>query len=690
MSAYQYIQRPLIPLAIAAFLGCLIGPYLPTISPRIWFGLALLAAMAAWWRRDNSQAFPLLLGAVFSLYAGLAIQAGCVASHDISRWIPRRDIILQGKLCGLTQPARAGRYWTGVLACEEAKWRELKYPVTGRVRFSMPGKAKAWNPGDRIRVRGWLQGVDAPVNPGEFAYAAFLARYGIRARLKGMKSGDAVRERQAKFFSPGRIAGKLHRVLVEGIRRSIPQDARGLVRALVAGDRSGISGLEREHMAASGLAHVLAISGLHVGIVFGAWCGLLRIFRIPKRISLVTGCLGIGLLALATGGKAPVVRAVVMIAGMVLSGLADRRGDPGSGLALAGLILLANNPMACQDAGFQLSFSATASILAVIPLVRRMEKKPLIIRWPLNSILVSGAAGIGTAPLTIYHFFSLVPVSVAANLIAIPLLSAVVVNGLLAALLAWIWPGGAEAVGWLAGWAVRGLTGAARLVGELPGGRIFLWPGAGWWTMSLYIAAALFMGFKPPIQTKPNRKNHPTSQENKHAIEKTNRVIRITGLLLGAVLILVYPLFRPSSPRPGEIRVTFLSLGIGESALIENGQGTRILIDVGTEQGFLWRVKPFLAGRGINRLDALLLSHTDADHAGGTAAALDFFCIPKLISAGLGSSAKPKVKAIEQAIKRRDVSHIILRRGESLKIFPGMEIESIWPPRGGTAGDNKH
>ncbi|MCK5219510.1 ComEC/Rec2 family competence protein, partial [bacterium] len=392
----------------------------------------------------------------------------------------------------------------------------------------------------------------------------------------------------------------------------------------------------------------------------------------------------------ATGGKAPVVRAVVMIAGMVLSGLADRRGDPGSGLALAGLILLANNPLACQDAGFQLSFSATASILVIIPLIRRMEKKPLIIRWPLNSILVSGAAGLGTAPLTIYHFYSLVPVSVAANLIAIPVLSAIVVNGLLAALLVWIWPEGAVAVGWLAGWAVRGITGVAQLVGELPGGRIFLWPGAGWWTLSLYFAAALFLGFKSPAGDKSGLKNYSALEEKKHALKKINKGIRITGLLLGAILIVVYPLFRPPSPRPGETRVTFLSLGIGESALIENGQGTRILIDVGTEQEFLWRVKPYLAGRGINRLDALLLSHTDADHAGGTVAALDFFRIRKVISAGLGSSAKPRVKAIEQAIRRGKVSHLILRRGESLKIFPGMEIESIWPPRGGTAGDNKH
>jgi len=702
MPVYPYIQRPLIPLAITAFGGCLFGQYLSEVSSWIWFGLALLAALAARWRHYTSQAFPLLLGAGFCLYAGLAIQAGYISPDDISRWVPRRDIVLQGRLCGMTQPARTGRYWTGVLVCDEARWQGQKYHISGRVRFSMPGQAKAWNPGDRIRVRGWLQGVDAPLNPGEFDYAAFLARYGIRARLKGMQSGDAVRARPAGMFSPGWTAGKLHRVLVEGIRRSIPPDARGLVRALVAGDRSGLSGLEREHMAASGLAHVLAISGLHVGIVFGALCGLLRVFRAPKKISLIAGVIGIALLALATGGKAPVIRAVVMIACMVLSGLADRRGDPGSGLALAGLVLLANNPMACQDAGFQLSFSATASILAILPLIQQTEKMPQLIRWPLSSIIISGAAGLGTAPLTIYHFYSLVPVSLLANLIAIPLLSAAVVNGLLAALLAWIWPGGAEAAGWLAGWAVRGLTGAAQIAGGLPGGRIFLWPGAGWWTLCLYIAAALFTRNlyqiiflkKVPGDSPASPRNDKFTKINLKkycGISYSVAGLRFMGgFLLIMILIMVYPLFRPPGPRPGETRVTFLSLGIGESALIENGQGARILIDTGTEQEFLWRVKPYLAGRGINRLDALLLSHTDADHAGGAVAALDFFSIPKLISAGLGFSARPQVKAIEQAIRRRKVSHLILRRGECLKIFPGMEMESIWPPRGGRAGDNKH
>jgi ComEC/Rec2-related protein len=567
LSMTQYIQRPLIPLAAAAFLGCLAGSSLPLGRPLFWLLTGALLLPASFFTRKRGAGFPWLLLAAFLIFCGLAIRAGFIQPDDISCWAPRRDILLQGTLADIPRSSPDIPRWSATLVCSSAEWHGQRGQTSGRVQVSFPGFAPAWNPGDLIQVQGKLFLPAEPANPGEFNYVAFLDAKGVRACLSSVFPGDAIRLRTASYGHWGRVAGGLYRWLSQEIRKSTPPWAAGWVNGLVTGDRSGINAWAGERLAAAGLAHLLAVSGMNVSIIFVTLLSIGAFLRVPRSLALGPALAGILLLVLCTGGQPPVVRAAWMTLCIAACYFAGRAPDSLSGLSFSAIVILACDPLACRDAGFQLSYTATIAILVVLPIFHAMPRLCFGFRWLLESLLISTAALLLTLPLTLYYFYSAVPVALLTNLAAVPILDIVVISGLLAGLLHGLLPFMATLSGWIAGQAVGLLEAITRLALRIPAGRIFIYPPPVWWVVGFYMALGL-LAWKPA---------------------------RGLGLAAVGIALLIYPLYQPASPPPRVWRVTFLSLNIGEATLVESPSGSRLLLDTGTEEEFLRRVKPVSA-----------------------------------------------------------------------------------------------
>ncbi|MGF1509363.1 MAG: DNA internalization-related competence protein ComEC/Rec2 [Myxococcota bacterium] len=443
------------------------------------------------------------------------------------------------------------------------------------------GSLGAWDEADRWRLRG----IDGGLNI-------------LRCRSRGPTSW---RQGVVAFIHRGRAG------LTRAIRRrDLGQPGEVLV-SLSTGDRSGLAPQTRQDLARSGLAHLLAISGLHVGLwgalVFGVGWWVLRFWpAVVIRWGAVPAAAlfsmpPVGLYIVWMGGSASAVRAGAMVSLVLLSRVLRRRPEPWRifFLAMAGILLM--HPSWIQSPSLQLSAAAVAAILAA----RQRSRGP----WWARSLRAGWAATLGTAPVTLAWFGTVNVTGGCATLVAGPLVSWVLVPGAAAAAVV-------EAVGPLA-WADTIWLALAK-VAQLLLVMAESWAGLPFST--LRATPGRWPGLVPSVLVLLLRPTLPWSLNLAGKARNTAGRRMGRGLRAGlAYLAMAGVLFWPGpSVRPP--RVTFLPVGHGDAAVVEVERRV-VVVDSGTLGATRSIVEPYLAERGHRRIDLLVLSHRDADHDGG-------------------------------------------------------------------------
>jgi competence protein ComEC len=369
-----------------------------------------------------------------------------------------------------------------------------------------------------------------------------------------------------------------------------------LVDALVIARRADLDAEVRERYARAGLAHILSISGLHVGFI-AAWLGLLlRLLGLGPRARFAAATALIAAYCWLLGLPAPATRAAVMLALDGVARLRQRVVAPRGIVALAALTVLVIDPWAVRSVGAWLS---VAAVSAVIWAGRATAHSHRLVRL----LAPAAAATLLTAPITAFAFGTVAPIGVLANLVAIPL-GAVAVPGLIIALLL---SSGLLAAG--AGLCLALLDLVARWAAAIPGGHAVMtagWPAAALWLGALAAAWWLWNAPRRPW------------------------LIGARVAFLGAVLSLT-TLFRAFT-RLSDCRcltVHFLDVGQGDAAALRTPAGQWVLIDGGprTPESDAGRrvVVPFLRRHGVERLAVVVATHAHADHVGGLPAVFDAF-----------------------------------------------------------------
>lgn len=423
------------------------------------------------------------------------------------------------------------------------------------------------------------------------AFARLRAPRDREARLamlaRGVDATASVKHpRLVERLSPG--SGPRHAIdrLLAALRgrldRAVGERRRELLGAMLLGDRAAIDPDDARTLRESGLYHLIAISGLNVGIaVFAALAVARRLGAGPRAIALLA-LFALPAFAVLVGGDAPVARAC-LASGIAVAGRAlGREGDPLNTLALAAILLVGWDPAGARHPGFQLTFAATAGILAFsAPLTKRLP-------WPrlLSSPLaVSASAYVATAPVLALAFGSLAPVALIANLAAAPICAAVLLFGGLAIVV--------PATGFLAAGSVDAMLALARIAAAAPFGSVRV-PPPSWALLAVYagtLALAARRGGRTPA----------------------------AAFVLAALALHTGP---PPPAPGGPATVAVLDVGQGQAVAIVGGGGRCALVDGGGSSGGRFDagariVAPWLRTAGCRRLDAAVLTHGHDDHAGG-------------------------------------------------------------------------
>src|SRR2546427_3716472 len=494
----------------------------------------------------------------------------------------------------------------GRLAAEPVRWAPDRLrllldvegadglPRSGRIQATVYGVPPPLSEGQRLAAELRLYPATGLRNPGTFDYAEHLKREGIRV------TATARAERLTPLDDPvPPWPARIKRESLAAISRGLPPTSGALLAGLLLGERTDLPHELDEGFRRAGVYHVLAVSGFNVALLAAAVFALCHLARVGRRTSAVIAIVVVTGFAAVVGPEPSVLRAVVMAVLVLAALLLERDASVTNSLALAALVILAVRPGDLHDPGFQLSFAATAGIVAA-PIPRGLV---------LGAIGVSAAAQLAVLPITLTHFNQLSTIGVVANLGVVPLAGVATILGLGAVALSFL-SEALAAVVFDAVWPILlALRGVVALAAQVPGAVVHL-PAPGWIAVGCYVAGlALLLAWR----------------------ESRRLGVLLPGVVLLAIAVgwAAWPLVRPAD---GRLRLTILDVGQGDAIVVEIPDGRALLVDCGS--GGPMRldagervVAPFLWNRGVLRLAAMAVTHDDSDHAGGAASVRRLFAI---------------------------------------------------------------
>ena len=587
-----------------------------------WWGACALAADA----RQRALDTPLRL-VLEREFGGFAIDTpGPVGRHD--------PIRVRGVLT--EDAAHSEAFVTMRVRVTGIEIDRTPHPVDGVVTFSVAGSASRragpvdppheWIAGRTLEMMATFRRPARYLNEGVPDVERDLALSG--ATLFGsVKSGllmDVVADGNAIQEAAGRVRRHVRRALGRWVAPLDPLSA-AIVAAVLIGDRTGLPDDIRVRLQAAGTYHVIAISGGNIAILAGLSFGLLFLCGLAGRTAaLFTLLLLVAYAAVVTAGPS-VWRATVMAALYLVARVFDHRSPPWHAMALAAALVVCASPLDVRDAGFILTFGATAALLEAARRVpvgrvppqakpRRTRRAEVFspssgpLRWLVASLVASAAVEIVLLPVSASSFSRVTSAGLVLNLVAVPLMSVVQIAGTVVSLMDSVGVV-AQPAGWSAHLAARGIVWSSQLVDVVPWLATRVPPPPLALVLVYYASLAMTL--------------------------LCRRWARATGMLVLVVAgIAIASGAQPAhgSPEPGHLRLTVFDVGQGDAQLLEMPDRSTLQIDAGGipfgSSGFDIGARvlaPALWARGIRRIDRLLLTHGDPDHIGGARSVVDDF-----------------------------------------------------------------
>ena len=456
--------------------------------------------------------------------------------------------------------------------------------------------------GDTLTGKMLLNKPRAKRNPHEFDYRAYLKGRDIYYEAFLENPEDVIIYPRG-VSSISLLMRDLKSLITHHFNKYLTPRSAGILSALILGEKSDIEESTRNDFANTGVIHVLAVSGLHVGyvsIILVTIFGLLRLPYHMKMVSVITGLLFyVGL----TGAAPSVMRASIMASLMIVAGLLERKSDILNLLAAAAFIILAISPTQLDNIGFQLSFLAVLSIVTLFPVFKEWVSGVSIsesstigkIFLPiLDLFLVSLAAQLGTLAITIFYFNKIPIVSLIANLVVVPLIGIIVATGMSFLILGSLFPFLAEM--WAA--TLEGVIDFMLWFVQLCAQ--FDWAYMTTRSIQHYELVLLIFGVFSMTFLKIR------------AVSKLWIILLLLWLGIQTWQVLLIP------PR---LEIIILDVGQGDAILVHAPNGNTILIDAGQRFGGKDMgkdvIQPYLKYRNWTKLAILVLTHPHNDHIGG-------------------------------------------------------------------------
>lgn len=391
--------------------------------------------------------------------------------------------------------------------------------------------------------------------------------------------------------------------LLDRIGDHFPEDTSFFAKGLLLGDRTDLDYETSTAFKVSGIMHIIAVSGLHVSILFAV------VYLITARQRFLTALIGVPVVLLfaAVAGFTPsITRACIMQILMMLALLFDQEYDPGTALAFAALVMLGVNPLVITSVSFQLSVGCMAGIFLFSQRIktwivglrpwRTWKGKSFqgrLIRWLAGSVSVSVSAMFFTTPLVALYFGAVSLVSVVANALVLWVVTVIFYGIMAVCLVSLFWSGAAEMLGWCFGWLIRYVLAVTKFLSSFPLAAVY--------TQSVYVVIWLVLCYLLLIIFLIARRRQP-----------------FVLISCGVIGLCVALLCSWAEPLLDDTRLTVLDVGQGQSLILQS-KGKTFLIDCGgdSDTAAADLTAETLLSQGIFRLDGVIVTHYDRDHAGG-------------------------------------------------------------------------
>ena len=633
----------------------------------------------------------------FTLIMGFILMSNEITTRNHIYDLKENTVIVQGKIYKIENTAFGTNIYLKGVEVENGEKN-----VSVKRIFVNTEKIPNVKIGNIIKVRGKLRQFEEAANKGNFdsrKYYLSLGFYGkIEAGTIKVINSEYSGIRQGLYELRMEIIERLEKLCSDnkGIF-SIINNKNGIIGAIILGDKTDLDSDIKELYSVSGIAHILAISGLHISFIGMAIYRLLRrrfrfLFSAAVSIPVV---LSFGIMS---GFGISTIRAIIMFILKIIGEVLGRKYDAITAISLAGLVLLVQNPFVVCNSGFQMSFGAIIAIVLILPIVEEiLNTDNKIIKVLSANFTISLVMN----PILAWNYYELPTFSFLLNIVVVPLMSVVIVSSIVGIFCSCIMFGFGKIVIFPGCGILELYTFLCNIINKSSVASIVV--GQPKVTIIIVYYAILLVvlfGLKN-IRTKYTR-----AEKERNIIKKETGLVlekkakkerRIKGqnvklrlaCIVGFLLLncLIYYI-----PNPG-FYITFINVGQGDGILIHGDNGTKVMVDGGStseKQVAKNCIVPYLKAEGIGTIDYSIITHTDKDHISGILEILENnnsnrIRIKNLVMPDINMKDDTYNELIEKA-KLKKINVLYIKKGDTLSLGK-TKIKCIYPETTTTAPD---
>ena len=640
----KFYARPIIPLLLSMISGIAVGTGLPGYGTWAYIGVGVCTGILVYriWKKRTALICPLVLLHVLGYLSILPWTAPGFPSSHIIHFVDMPPWKIVGVIH--TPVAIYSNRQKFILRTESLQGSDGSFPVVGRIRLTVSGEGPKFQKGDRIAVFGKIRSIRNFNNPGGFDYKRYMAFKKVWGTAYVSSRKVALLEKRSEK-GVGTIIAEVRSKFSDLIDAAGTGKAHGLIKALIIGDRSSVSQDLRDAFNRAGIGHLLAISGLHIGIVasaaflFFSWM-LSHVKPLlwhawTQKGAVLLSVVPVLIYGFISGMSPSTQRAVIMVMVFLAAFLFEREHNPMNTLALAAMLILVVHPPALFSISFQLSFTA---VLAIIYGLSKVEspwespdirgKRPKIFKVATTLFyffMASLFAIFGTLPLVMFYFNQISLVGLLANFIMVPMIGFVAVPlGLMSVFLYPLTVCGASVCLEVCSAVLKQALIITNFFADLPFSAVKTVTPSYLEICCFYILFGAVLNLKHIPFKKPGKQDETPDIEDQIQGKKfIQNFSPVVVLLVVLVLSADAGYWFYQRFWHGDLRVTMIDVGDGNSTLLELPDGYTILLDGG---GFSDNrifdvgariIAPFLWQKKIKNIDTVMLSHPNSDHLNG-------------------------------------------------------------------------
>jgi competence protein ComEC len=691
-------RRPALIVAVCFILGIALHAQMPHY-PQVWLILAgiLVTIAVIFFHRSRTSATMLMLAVITAALAIAQIEAFYYPANHIGAYttddprlawlelqIDHEPRILSDPFSAhplppkqvVTASVKRVKTWAGWVNCSGDMLVQIAQPN--------PELAQ----GQRVRVLGLLERPGPAMNPGQFDWAGYYREQRILTSLHVNQARNIAIIGTTRLGPLDYLRQRSRQLLAQGFTSDRALD-HALLRALLVGDKDPELRDIQEQFRKTGTSHHLAVSGMHVAVLGAVVYGICRILRLRPRWAVLIGLFFTLLYGAIALPSPPIMRSVLLCMFFGAGILLGRHRDPIQLLAISMLAMLIYHPMDLYNAGFQLGIGTVLGLIIFsqgwvgfmrwlrgdepfdprrkLTLGQRITKR--IDGGFYDGFSIALLAWIISMPLVIFYFNQINPWATVSGILLAPFVFLSLIGGFAKMVLTLLWPSTSGTWAILAAAPVAMMRHVLDWLAKIPGSE-FPAP-----AMSLWLLLAIYGAFL--LCLVPMRRPKLSLLVKLLPIAACVSAVALPGRRLENAIL------------PEEMRVTLLSLGAGQCAVVDTPAGRTMMVDAGSSSlsDLLGKcIQPYLRATGHTSVDTLLLTHSDYDHISAAGAVAQVYDVREVLVGGRFREHARTTAPAEQLLRTFDALDIppqVVTPGQHIELGRGAELEILWPPAKG-------